>query len=80
MKILQHYKRTLHENTTAIIALRFKSTQNTEVALATRDWSGRLPFPIHSNKRNAQNYYNIATQKYNQLLKMMVTINKYSYI
>ena len=25
-------------------------------ALATRNWSGRLQFPIHSKKRNAHNY------------------------
>ena len=33
-----------------------KVSPKSEVALATRNWSGRLPFPIHSKKRNAQNY------------------------
>ena len=50
------------------------------MVLATRNWAGRLQFPIRSKKRNVQYYYNSYTQEgvYDQLLKMMVIINKYS--
>ena len=51
----------------------------TEVALATRNWSGR-PYSSQSAPKKKSTKLLEYTQEYNLLLKMMVRINKDSYI
>ena len=60
------YKRTLlpfdmqHEIELVVtfnLIYSFPMIVSTEAALATRNLSGQLPFPIHSKQRNTQNYW-----------------------
>ena len=39
-----------------VCVVQQKSYSDSEVAMATRNWSGHLQLPIHSKKRNAQKY------------------------